>query len=237
MHGVGRTDIGRVRDENQDVFAVREDLGLAVVADGVARPRAGRIAAEVAVNTTLEYFNGVREQEPLTEDHLRRALEIANDRVFGLSSAISTYRGMATTVVVTVVDGTKGFVGHVGDSRAYRLRDDELTGITKDHSAVQPLVDAGVLTPAQARVAPDRHVVTRAIGAEPMLRPEVRPLEVLPGDLLLLCTDGLTEHVEDGEIRGWLAGEGDLDETADRLVEAAIDAGGSDNVTVVLVRC
>ena len=237
MHGVGRTDVGLVRDENQDVFAVRDDLGLAVVADGVARPRAGRMAAEVAVNTTLEYVNGVRERQTLSEDHLRRALELANDRVLGLSRAITAYRGMSTTIVAAVVDGSTGIVAHVGDSRAYRLRDDELIGITKDHSAVQPLVDAGILTPAQARMAPDRHVVTRAIGAEPMLRPEIRRLEVLPGDLLLLCTDGLTEHLEDGEIRACLAGDGNLDETADRLVEAAIDAGGSDNVTVVLVRC
>ena len=237
MHGVGRTDVGRVRDENQDVFAVREDLGLAVVADGVARPRAGRMAAEVAVNTTLEYVGGVRERQTVGEDHLRRALELANDRVLGLSRAITAYRGMSTTIVAAVVDGSTGIVAHVGDSRAYRLRDDELIGITKDHSAVQPLVDAGILTPAQARMAPDRHVVTRAIGAEPMLRPEIRRLEVLPGDLLLLCTDGLTEHLEDGEIRACLAGDGNLDETADRLVEAAIDAGGSDNVTVVLVRC
>lgn len=237
MHGVGRTDVGLVRDENQDVFAVREDLGLAVVADGVARPRAGRMAAEVAVNTTLEYVNGVRERQTLREDHLRRALELANDRVLGLSRAITAYRGMSTTIVAAVVDGSTGIVAHVGDSRAYRLRDDELIGITKDHSAVQPLVDAGILTPAQARMAPDRHVVTRAIGAEPMLRPEIRRLEVLPGDLLLLCTDGLTEHLEDGEIRACLAVDGNLDETADRLVEAAIDAGGSDNVTVVLVRC
>ena len=237
MRGVGRTDIGLVRDENQDVFAVREDLGLGIVADGVARPRAGRIAAETAMNTILEYLGSVGEQQPLGEVHLRRGLEIANDRVFGLSSAISAYRGMAATVVATVVDGTRALVAHVGDSRAYRLRDNELTAITKDHSAVQELVDEGLMTAAQARTAPDRHVVTRAIGAEQTLRPDVRELKVLPDDLLLLCSDGLTEHLDDSEIQACLAAERDLGKTADRLVGAAIEAGGSDNVTVVLVRC
>ena len=237
MRAVGRTDTGRVRYENQDAFALREDLGLAVVADGVSRPRAGGIAAEVAVETAVEYLTGVAAQEPLTGEHLRRALEIANERVFGLSSAISAYRGMSTTLVVTVVNGTSGYVAHVGDSRVYRYHNVELTGLTKDHSVVQGRVDAGLISPAQARIARDRHVVTRAVGAEPMLRPDIGALDLEDGDLLLLCSDGLTEHLEDDEIARHLGEASDLGETADRLVEAANDAGGSDNVTVVLVRC
>ncbi|MDE0179685.1 MAG: protein phosphatase 2C domain-containing protein [Gammaproteobacteria bacterium] len=237
MHAVGRTDTGRVRHENQDVFALREDLGLAVVADGVSKPRAGGVAAEIAVETAVEYLAGIAAQGPLTRQHLRRALEIANERVFGLASAISAYRGMATTLVVTVVNGARGYVAHVGDSRVYRYRDVELTGITRDHSIVQRRVDAGLISPAQARLARDRHVVTRAVGAEPTLRPDVGTLDLEDGDLLLLCSDGLTEHLEDDEIARHLADAPDLHETADRLVDAANAAGGSDNVTVVLVRC
>ena len=237
MHAVGRTDTGRIRHENQDVFALREDLGLAVVADGVSKPRAGGVAAEIAVETAVEYLDVIAAQGPLTAQHLRRALETANERVFGLASAISAYRGMATTLVATVVNDARGYVAHVGDSRVYRYRNDELTAITKDHSAVQRRVDAGMISPAQARFEPDRHVVTRAVGAEPALRPDVGVLDLEDGDLLLLCSDGLTEHLEDDEIARHLADATDLDETADRLVEAANNAGGSDNVTVVLVRC
>ncbi|MCY3839127.1 MAG: Stp1/IreP family PP2C-type Ser/Thr phosphatase [Gammaproteobacteria bacterium] len=237
MHAAGRTDTGRVRHENQDAFALREDLGLAVVADGVSMPRAGGVAAEIAVETAVEYLAGVAAGEPLTGQHLRRALETANERVFGLSRAISAYRGMATTLVVAVVNGARGYVAHVGDSRVYRYRNVELTAITKDHSVVQRRVDAGLISPTQARVARDRHVVTRAIGAEPTLAPDIAALDLEDGDLLLLCSDGLTEHLEDDEIARHLAEASDLDETADRLVEAANAAGGSDNVTVVLVRC
>jgi len=237
MRAVGRTDTGRVRHENQDTFALREDLGLALVADGVSMPRAGGVAAEVAVETAVEYLAGVATREPLTGQHLGRALEIANERVFGLSSAISAYRGMATTLVATVVNGVRGYVAHVGDSRVYRYRNVELTAITKDHSVVQRRVDAGLISPAQARFARDRHVVTRAVGAEPTLRPDIAALDLEKGDLLLLCSDGLTEHLEDDEIARHLADASDLHETADRLVDAANAAGGSDNVTVVLVRC
>ena len=237
MDAVGRTDTGRVRVENQDVFAVREDLGVAVVADGVSRPRAGGIAAEIAVESTLEHLVAIAEERSLSGHDLRRALEAANDRVFGLSCAISAYRGMSTTMVVTLVVGTTGYVAHVGDSRVYRYGDGELTGITKDHSAVQRWVDAGLMTPDQARHDPERHIVTRAIGAERTLRPEIRELDVVPGDLLLLCSDGLTEHLEDGEIEGCLAETSDLAKATVQLIEAANDAGGSDNVTVVLVRC
>lgn len=237
MRAVGRTDTGRVRHENQDVFALREDLGLALVADGVSMPRAGGVAAQIAVETAVEYLAGIALQTPLTGQHLHRALEIANNRVFGLSSAISAYRGMSTTLVVAAVNGATGYVAHVGDSRVYLYRNVQLTGITKDHSVVQGRVDAGVISPAQARIARDRHVVTRAVGAELTLRPDVATLEIEDGDLLLLCSDGLTEHLEDKEIAHHLAEASDLGETVDRLVEAANDAGGSDNVTVVLVRC
>ena len=216
---------------------MREDLGLALVADGVARPRAGRVAAEIAVDTTVEHLAAVKRRRTLRDDDLHKAMEAANDRAFGLSCAISAYRGMASTLVVAALHGAKSFVAHVGDSRAYLFREGVLNGITKDHNVVQRWVDAGVMSPEQARLDPDRHVVTRAIGAERTLRPEIRALDLVPGDLLLLCSDGLTEHLEDHEIADYLATADDLDDAANRLVEAANDAGGSDNVTVVLVRC
>ena len=231
------TDTGRVRDENQDVFAIREDLGLALLADGVARPRAGGIAADVAVEAAMEYLVEAREREWLAGGHLRRALEVANTRVFGLSQAVSSYRGMATTLVAAAVVGSKGLVAHVGDSRAYRYRFGTLSALTKDHSSAQEWVDAGLITAEEARVVGNRHIVTRAIGAESTLEPDVCELDVDPGDLLLLCSDGLTEHLEDREIEAMLAATSGLGEAVESLVGAANDAGGSDNVTVVLVRC
>lgn len=237
MQAAGITDTGRVRDENQDTFAIREELGLALLADGVARPRAGGVAAEVAVETAMEYLVEARKREWLTAGHLRRALEVANTRVFGLSQAVSSYRGMATTLVALAVVGSKGFVAHVGDSRAYRFRFGTLTVVTKDHSTAQEWVDAGLITAEEARVVSSRHIVTRAIGAEPTLEPDICELDVEPGDLLLMCSDGLTEHLEDGEIEEILAGTSALGKAAHSLVEAANHAGGSDNVTVVLVRC
>ena len=237
MQAAGITDTGRVRDENQDTFAIREDLGLALLADGVARPRAGGVAAEVAVDTALEYLVDARSREWLTAAHLRRALELANTRVYGLSQAVSAYRGMATTLVAAALVGSKGFVAHVGDSRAYRYRYGTLSAVTKDHSTAQEWVDAGLITAEEARVVSSRHVVTRAIGAELTLEPEVCELDLDPGDLLLMCSDGLTEHLEDEEIEEVLAATPGLGEAAECLVEAANHAGGSDNVTVVLVRC
>ncbi len=237
MQAAGITDPGRVRDENQDVFAIREDLGLALLADGVARPRAGGIAADVAVEAAMEYLVEARERERLTGGHLRRAIEVANARVFGLSQAVSSYRGMATTLVAAAVVGSKAFVAHVGDSRAYRFRLGTLSAITKDHSAAQEWVDAGVITAAEARVVSNRHIVTRAIGADLTVEPDVSELNVDPGELLLLCSDGLTEHLDDRVIAQVLSGTSDLGEAAETLIAAANDAGGSDNVTVVLVRC
>ena len=237
MRAEGRTDPGLVREENQDVFAVCEELGVALLADGVARPRAGRIAAQVAVETALEHLLSVGEREPLQATDLRRALEIANDRVFGLSAAVSSYRGMATTLVATAVLGAKGYVAHVGDSRAYLFRDGSLRGITKDHSVVQDRVDAGLISPREARYSSDRHIVTRAIGAEPTLRADVRELDLAAEDLLLLCSDGLTEHLQDDEIASRLDTTDDLSDVAQDLVDSANRAGGTDNVTVVLVRC
>jgi len=237
MRAEGITDTGLVREENQDVFAIREELGIALLADGVARPRAGRIAAEVAVQTALEYLAGVREHEPINSSHLREAVEIANHRVFGLSRAVSAYRGMATTLVAAAMAGTRGYIAHVGDSRAYRFHEGALTTITKDHSAAQEWVDAGLISAGEARRAPNRHIVTRAVGSEPFIVPDVHELDVDAEDLLLLCSDGLTEHLDDAEIERNLAATPDLRQAAECLVEAALVAGGSDNVTVVLVRC
>lgn len=240
MQAQGASDAGQVREDNQDVFAVREDLGVAVLADGMGGTRAGGVAAELAVDAALDHLTSALRRGPLAPDDLSAAIKEANDRVIGTANAISSYRGMGTTLVVTAFLDGKGYLAHVGDSRAYRYRGGELAQLTKDHSLVQEWVDAGVLSPEEAEKAPNRHVITRAIGAKPSVVPDVQPLELAEDDVILLCSDGLSGMLEDAEIAKLLGdstGEGDpaLAGTASELVAAANRAGGMDNVTVVLI--
>ena len=246
MRAGGSSDPGQVREENQDVFALREELGLAVLADGMGGTRAGGVAAEIAVDAALEHLASVRKNQTLDADSLSAAIKQANSRVIGMSNAISSYRGMGTTLVTTaLIDESRGFIAHVGDSRAYRFREGELEQITRDHSLVQDWVDTGVISAAEARNAPNRNVITRAIGADRTVEPDVTEIEVVTGDLLLMCSDGLTGMLTDDQIAFTLqsaaqaaeAADEDLTKTASDLVDAANRAGGTDNITVVLVRC
>lgn len=219
------------------MFVARPDLGLAMLADGMGGTRAGGVAAEVALDAALEHLTGVLKHGPLNCAHLGTAIKMANSRVVGMSNAVSAYRGMGTTLVATAISGTKGYIAHVGDSRAYRLRGHALHQVTKDHSLVQEWVDAGVISPDEARAAPNRNVITRAIGAKPSVEADVTEIEVSDDDTLLMCSDGLTGMLADDQIASALTGTDDLDDAAESLVEAANRAGGTDNVTVVLIRC
>ena len=233
----GTSDPGRIREENQDMFVARPDLGIALLADGMGGTRAGGVAAEIAVDAALEHLTGVLKREPLNPGHLGAAIKLANSRVVGLSNAVSAYRGMGTTLVAAAIRGSKGYIAHVGDSRAYRLRGDVLRQVTKDHSLVQEWVDAGMISAEEARSAPNRNVITRAIGAKASVEADVTEIDVADDDTLLMCSDGLTGMVADERIAGALLETDDLADAADSLVEAANRAGGIDNVTVVLIRC
>ena len=241
MQAQGASDPGRVREQNQDVFAVRAELGLVVLADGMGGASAGGVAAEVAVDAALEHVTGALKRGPLQPAQLGAAVKLANERVRGMASAISAYRGMGTTLVVLWVREDKGYVAHVGDSRAYRFRAGAFEQITRDHSLVQEWVDTGVIAPEEARTAPNRNIVTRAIGAKPTVDPEVTEVEIATNDLLLLCSDGLTGMLTDEQIEWHLRdatkdGQADLAGTAANLVDAANRAGGLDNVTVALAQ-
>lgn len=241
MQAQGASDPGRVREQNQDVFAVRAELGLVVLADGMGGASAGGVAAEVAVDAALEHVTGALKRGPLQPAQLGAAVKLANERVRGMASAISAYRGMGTTLVVLWVREDKGYVAHVGDSRMYRFRAGGFEQITRDHSLVQEWVDTGVIAPEEARTAPNRNIVTRAIGAKPTVDPEVTEVEIAANDLLLLCSDGLTGMLTDEQIEWHLRdatkdGQADLAGTAADLVDAANRAGGLDNVTVALAQ-
>jgi protein phosphatase len=224
----GVTDVGRVRDGNEDDYLVDARTSLVAVADGMGGHRAGEVASATALEALrAAVANG---------DPIRDAIAVANRAVLEKSVSDHELQGMGTTVTAgTLASGDTLLVGHVGDSRAYLLRDGELTQITKDHSLVEEMVREGELTPEQAEVHPQRSVITRAIGIDPEVDVDVYPLEVRAGDRVLLCSDGLTTMVRPEDIARVLGGEHDARRAAQQLVNAANEAGGEDNVTAVVV--
>jgi len=225
----GVTDVGRVRDGNEDDFLEQADrLGLVAVADGMGGHRAG----EVASATALEALRAaVAAGQPL-----RKAIEGANDAVLEKSESDHELHGMGTTLTAGML-GTDGSltVGHVGDSRAYLIRDGELSQITEDHSLVEEMVKGGELTPEQAEVHPQRSIITRALGIDPVVDVDLYPIQLRAGDRVLLCSDGLTTMVRPEEIATILGRELDPKRAAQLLVDAANAAGGEDNVTALIL--
>src|SRR5262245_35773 len=222
------TDVGRIREINEDGYLVDEGMGLIAVADGMGGHRAG----EVASATALEALRAaVRKGNPL-----REAIEEANDAVFEKSSANDDFRGMGTTLTAgTLAAGNTLIVGHVGDSRAYLLRDGEFRQLTTDHSRVQELVDDGRLTADEAAVHPMRNIVTRALGVDSSVDVDVYPVQLELGDVVLFCSDGLTGMLQDEFVSAELRRESDPARVAMRLVDEANRAGGEDNITVIVV--
>jgi PPM family protein phosphatase len=225
----GVTDVGRVRDGNEDDFIDQADrLGLVAVADGMGGHRAGEVASATALEALrASVANG---------QSLRDAIEGANDAVLEKSESDLELHGMGTTLTAGML-GSDGHlvVGHVGDSRAYLVRGGELTQITTDHSLVEEMVRDGVLTPEQAEVHPQRSTITRALGIDPRVEVDEYPIELQPGDRILLCSDGLTTMVRPDEIAGILTREPDPKRAAQLLVDAANAAGGEDNITAVII--
>jgi len=224
------TDTGRRRPQNEDTFVC--DPPLFAVADGVGGAQAGEIASRLAA-TALEE----RAPAALGEEALAGLLQEANARIYGHALADPSAAGMGTVATVLLVDEAAGTVaiGHVGDSRAYRLRNGVLEQLTPDHSLVGELVRAGRLSTEEAEQHPHRSVITRAIGTEPFVEVETLTDVAEPGDLYLICSDGLTDMVRDAQIAELIeAAENDPDPAAEALVAAANSAGGIDNITVVL---
>jgi protein phosphatase len=221
-----RTDVGRVRPGNEDAVLVTDDARLVAVADGMGGHQAGEVASATAIAALLA---GVERGDPIDV-----AITGANDAVVRLAADDHALRGMGTTLTAGTIDGSTFLIGHVGDSRAYLLRDGELRQLTTDHSVVAELVAAGELTEAEALTDPRRAMITRALGIDPSVDVDVLSIELAPGDRLLLCSDGLTSMVRDDVIAEVLGTEPDRERAADALVAAANLAGGADNITVVV---
>jgi len=223
------TDTGRRRRRNEDAFVCEPPLF--AVADGMGGAQAGEVASRLAAES-------LREQELGDLSALEQAVELireANRRVYTYSSENASARGMGTTMTVALVEGSIVTIGHVGDSRAYLLRDDQLTQLTQDHSLVAELVRSGRLSPKEAESHPRRSVITRALGTDSDVEVDVFSLRGQDGDLFLLCSDGLTSMVSDEEIASLLVvARGDLGDAGKKLIAAANLAGGEDNITVVL---
>ena len=226
----GLTDTGRRRRRNEDAFVLRPPLF--AVADGMGGAQAGELASRLAAAVLRESSGSGTGEERVTE-----LVQEANRRVYERSNEDAEVQGMGTTMTVALVDGERGTVsiGHVGDSRAYRIRDGRLEQLTEDHSLVQELVRGGRISPEEAGSHPQRSVITRALGTDADVDVDTVTLDARPGDLYLLCSDGLPIMVADSEIlRIAESGRGDLDAIAHELVAAANRGGGEDNVTVVV---
>ena len=229
---VARTDTGRQRATNEDSYLERAPVF--VVADGMGGAQAGEVASQIAVAHFAQERPGADGGD--AREQLVRAAHDANAEIFALSEADTRRAGMGTTLTAAYVGSSEVFVAHVGDSRAYRWRGGELERITEDHSLVEELVRQGRLTEEEAEEHPQRSIITRALGPEPAVEVDTFVVGAQAGDVYLLCSDGLTSMVGEAAIAEVLAHARDLTEAADELVAAALDAGGRDNVTVVLFR-
>jgi protein phosphatase len=226
-----RTDIGRARGRNEDAYLVRDPLF--AVADGMGGHRGGNVASKVALEAIRAFDAGGTDGDGASD--LVKDIRTANETVLARGEADRDLRGMGTTITALLVQGEHATIAHVGDSRAYRLRDGALEQLTQDHTLVHQLVEEGRITADQAGRHPQRSILTRAVGVEPSVDVDASTIELRLGDRLLLCTDGLTGMLSDDVIREVLASEDDPQRASDRLVEAANAAGGDDNITVVVI--
>ncbi|HNK34946.1 MAG TPA: Stp1/IreP family PP2C-type Ser/Thr phosphatase, partial [Solirubrobacterales bacterium] len=224
-----RTDVGRQRQANEDSYMARAPLF--VVADGMGGAQAGEVASLTAIQA---FQAGLPEGSP--EAAIEQTIGVANRNIYEQAHADPSLSGMGTTITVAAVDSDSEqvIIGHVGDSRAYRLRDGIIQRLTKDHSLVEEMRRRGQITEEQAEDHPQRSIITRALGPEPEVQADLTAVPSEPGDIFLLCSDGLTTMIGDEKIRDILMGATSLDAAARTLVDEANRAGGRDNITVIV---
>ncbi len=223
-----RSEVGNVREHNEDSFLARSPLF--VVADGMGGHEAGEVASEIAINTMAEHLPQAPDAQALAQ-----AVKLANQAVLRGAEDGTGRPGMGTTMTAAAIFGDEVVIAQVGDSRAYLTHDGALQRITRDHSLVADLVEQGRITEEEARYHPQRSVITRALGSDPNMEPDTYRLRVEPGDRLMLCSDGLSSMIEDAAIEAIMLDNPDPQEACDALVDEALAAGGLDNVTVVVI--
>ena len=245
---VGQTDTGRVREHNEDTIASDVDVGLLVLADGMGGYNAGEVASGIAVKTITNLVReGLAREDLGSLDRatgltrpsivLRDAITRANKIIYQTARSQAECEGMGTTVVAALFYDNRISIAHVGDSRLYRQRGSQISQVTMDHSLLQELVDRGFYSPEEAQRAANKNYVTRALGVEPQVEVEVQEHPVDKGDIFILCSDGLSDMVEDEDIRLTISTFGaNLDTVAKQLIQLANENGGRDNVSVVLAQ-
>jgi serine/threonine protein phosphatase PrpC len=237
-----RTDPGLARENNEDSVTVDEATRLGILADGMGGYNAGEVASGMATTFIKSELGRWLAQAGRHANgrEVRRAMEIcvdnANRSIFNAANSNPQYRGMGTTLVVGVFQDGRLMLGHIGDSRCYRLRATQLEQITKDHSLLQEQMDAGLITPEQAATSTNKNLVTRALGVEDAVLLEVNEHRVDPGDLFLMCSDGLSDMLDDEAIAHILSSEGSLEQKTVQLIDAANANGGRDNISVLLAQ-
>lgn len=237
----GITDTGVVRQQNQDYYYIEQsapDVALGLVCDGMGGARAGNIASRLAVETfrDIAHSQSIDQWRSDPDALLHFAVEQANQAVFYRAGIDLECRGMGTTMVAAMVIGDTAHLLNIGDSRAYLVRADGITRITRDHSVVEDLVARGDITPEQARQHPQKNLITRALGAEETVRDDLFRQKLEPGDVLLLCSDGLVNTVTDQELLYEVIHGGADDQCCRRLLDIALSRGAPDNVTIVLMQ-
>jgi protein phosphatase len=245
-----KTDVGMKRTHNEDYFSLIEDEQLFLVADGMGGHASGEVASKMAAETISEFYQRTREDEDVTwpykmdrslsyvENRLVCAIKLANLRIFETSCRDIRYKGMGTTIVSTLVVGDKVYVGHVGDSRVYRIRDGGISQLTRDHSLLEDYKEAKPdMTEEEERNFPHKNVITRALGMRETVQVDIRAHQIKSGDVYLLCSDGLSGMVPDEQIGQITNNAKSLERAVAELVDAANRNGGTDNVTTLMLQC
>lgn len=243
-----QTHPGMVRSHNEDSVACEPACGLVVLADGMGGYNAGEVASGIAVSVMVtEISQALQDASPIDRDRqsgeelgvvlLRDNLQKANASIFHAAESQPQYSGMGTTIVSGIFYDNRVAVGHIGDSRMYRLRGEVLEAITRDHSLLQEQIDGGIISVADARLSKNKNLVTRAVGIDAKVVPEIHVHDVMVGDVYLLCSDGLNDMMEDEDIQSTLyALQNNLPLAANQLIQMANDNGGRDNISVILVK-
>ncbi|AIS52586.1 serine/threonine phosphatase Stp [Thermoanaerobacter kivui] len=237
------TDIGNIREKNEDYYYISDDqrLNLFIVADGMGGHNSGEVASKSAIEAVVDYFKKnyfylTNKNIASVENFIEKSMKYANSVVFAQSCSECELMGMGTTLTLLLIEGDYFFIGHIGDSRAYLIRNNTIKQITEDHSFVEELVKMGKITHEEARVHPQKNIITRALGVEEKIEVDIFHDNVKPQDILLLCTDGLTNMVTDEEILNEFTRNEDINISCINLVNLAKINGGYDNITVVAVK-
>lgn len=239
MKAFAKTDIGKAREINQDYYYIptTDKLDLYILADGMGGYNGGEVASKLAIDSVKKYIENNFEKEKETKESIlnliKSAIEYANMIVYKKSKEVKELEGMGTTLEICLIYNNKAYIGHIGDSRIYRIRKGVMRKLTKDHSYVQKLVEDGKITREEANTHPKKNMLIKALGCMPFVEPDIRARNIEKGDILIMCSDGLTNMVKEEEIHRIV--QEDPQSAADKLVKNANEAGGYDNITVVII--